>query len=102
MEDASRHLEQSLATPDSNNTHSGSIESIYDTKRWVDNLPQMSNTKLKHNTTAFREIGKSFSLGKHLAQQLLTHGWNLLICIPLAYFFKILDCRCSKGDFMFA
>src|SRR6266545_2219412 len=93
-----RHLEQSFAAPDSNNTHSVFFETIYDTKRWVDNLLQVSDTKLRHNTAAFREAGKLFHLGNHLSQQPLTHVRNLLVSIPSSYFLKVPYRRGSKGD----
>ncbi len=58
----------------------------------------MSNSKLRHNATAFREVCKSLHLGNHFSQQSFAHVRNLLLSIPLAYFFKIRDCRCRECD----
>ncbi len=91
-------MEQSFATPNSDNTHPHLIEPINDTKRWVNNFPQRSDAKLRDNTAAFRKFGKSFHLGHHFSEQSLTHIRNLLIDEPSFDFFKILDRRDSKGD----
>src|SRR4030042_661684 len=93
-----RHLEQSFAAPNSDNTHPHFIETINDTKRWVNNFPQMSDAKLRDNTAAFGKFGKSFHLGHHFSEQSLTHVRTLPIDVPRFDFLKILDRRDSKGD----
>ena len=53
-----RHLEQTLAPPHANHAHSVFVQTIYDTERRVDELPELRNTEFGHDTTALWEVGK--------------------------------------------
>lgn len=97
-----RKLKKSLATPHSNNPYTTyfrlRIVSVDDSKRRVDQLPQIRLFELWNYSPDFRMLGQNLYPFEDLGHQPNSDVRHALVCIPCHDFFEVTERRLRKTD----